>query len=173
MDISTCKRILVLGDSGRGKSTLSKLLSEKYNLKYVELDDIFWVKKYTEKRTNEEQIDLLRKILGEEESWIIEGSTRHLVSQCLEPADCIIHLSFKNILIQWYYVFKRGFVRRDSLKDSFNLCIHLFKKRYGFGNSKGKQSFKDIIKPFSEKVMEINSWKKINRLIGEREKRDV
>lgn len=165
MDISTCKRVVTLGDSGRGKSTLSKHLSGKYNLKYIELDDIFWLKKFTEKRTDEEQIGLLKDILAKENNWVIEGSTRHLVSLCLEQADCIIHLSFKNILIQWYYVLKRGFKRKDSLKESLNLCVHLFKKRYGLGNSKGKQSVRDMIKPFSEKVIELNSWEKINKLI--------
>ncbi|HRX44315.1 MAG TPA: hypothetical protein P5059_03645 [Candidatus Dojkabacteria bacterium] len=165
MNINNCKKILVLGDSGRGKSTLSKKLSDKYNLRYIELDDIFWIKKFTKKRTDEEQIKLLKEILANEEDWIIEGSTRHLVSVCLEVADCILHLSFKNILMQWFYVLRRGFARKDSIKESLNLCIHLYKKRYGLGNSKGKESVRNMIKPFSEKVIELDSWEKINRII--------
>lgn len=169
VDFRTSKKILVLGDSGRGNSTLSKNLSIKYNLKYIQLDDIFWKNKYTERRTDDEQIKLLKEMLTKEDNWIIEGSTRHLVSLCLESADCILHLSFKNIFIQWIYVLKRGFVRKDPLKESIDLCIHLFNKRYGLGNSRGKQSVRDMIKPFSEKVIELNSWEKINMLIDDKE----
>jgi adenylate kinase family enzyme len=165
MEIKNCKKFLILGDSGRGKSTLAQLLSKNLNIKNIELDDIFWVKKYSVRRTDEEQIELLQNILSKEDNWIIEGSTRHLVKECLKSADCILFLTFKNILSQWYHVFRRSYKRKDSLKETINLCIHLFKKRYGLGNSKGKQSLRERIEPYSEKTRKLNSWKEINSFV--------
>jgi adenylate kinase family enzyme len=90
MNVQNCKKILIVGDAGRGKSTLAKNLSQKLGIKHFELDDLFWLKKYSVKRTDDEQNKLVMDLLDKEYSWIIEGSTRHMVALCFDFADCII-----------------------------------------------------------------------------------
>jgi adenylate kinase family enzyme len=165
MNIQNCKKILIVGDAGKGKSTLAKNLSQRLGIKHFELDDLFWLKKYSLRRTNEEQIKLVSDLLNKESSWVIEGSTRHMVALCFDSADCIINLSFKNIFHQWYQIIKRNIQDKRSLKETFLFCVQVFKKRYGIGNSKGKKTVKEMIMPYTDKVIELDSWKEIDSLI--------
>jgi len=165
MNTEKYKKILIVGDAGRGKSTLAKNLSKKLGIKHFELDDIFWLKKYSIRRTNEEHIKLVMNLLDKESSWIIEGSTRHMVALCFDSADCIINLSFKNIFTQWNKIIKRNIKEKGSLKETYLFCVQVFKKRYGIGNSKGKKTIREMIIPYSDKVIELNSRKEIDNLI--------
>lgn len=165
MNIKDCKKILIVGDAGRGKSTLAKNLSKKLSIKHFELDDIFWLKKYSIKRTNEEHIKLIKDLLEKEKGWVIEGSTRHMVAQCFDSADCIINLSYPSIFNQWYHIIKRNIQRKKSFKETITFCIQVFKKRYGIGNSRGKTPIKEMLIPHSEKVITLNSWKEIDSFI--------
>lgn len=162
MNISNCKRILIVGDSGRGKSTLANALSEKLNIKHVELDDLFWIEKYTKRRTDEEHIALVKDILSKEKVWIIEGSTRHMVNLCLDDADYIINLVYKSIFSQWFYIIKRDIKRGSKLKQTFILCKHLFYNRYKLGYCKDKITIMEMLTGYDSKVIELKSWKEIN-----------
>lgn len=162
MDISKCKRILVVGDAGRGKSTLAKKLSVKLDLRHIELDAFFWVKKFTIRRDRDEQDEMVRKALKNEKEWVIEGTTRNMITLCVKSADCIFHLVYKDLPLQWFQIIKRGIRRKDSLKATFLLCKHVFNKKYGLGSSKGKKSIKKILNPYSQKVITLKSWKEIN-----------
>ncbi len=46
-DLGDIRRILIVGDSGRGKSTLAKSLSQKLNIKQYSTDDFFWKEKFS------------------------------------------------------------------------------------------------------------------------------
>lgn len=159
------KKFLIVGDAGRGKSTLAKKLSTKLNIKHFELDDIFWLEKYSIIRDKKEQIKLILDILNKESCWVIEGSTRYMVELCFDSADCIINLSFRSIFDQWYQIIKRNIQWKRSLKETVVFCIQVFKKRYGIGNSKGKIPVKEMLKPYSNKVIELDSWKKIDEFM--------
>lgn len=165
MNIRDCKRILIVGDSGRGKSTLAKRLSEELGIKHIELDDIFWEKKFTVKRSKEVMHSMVQDVLDSNYEWVIEGSTRSMVSMCMEGADCIIHLRFRFLLEQWFVVIRRGIKRGESLRENLYLCKHLFDKRFGLGNSKGKKSVKEIVSEYDDKVIELFSYKEIDGLL--------
>jgi adenylate kinase family enzyme len=66
-------KFFVLGVSGSGKTTLAKQLGKKYGLQVIELDDIFWVKKYTDMRSVQECETLLREKLSSLDGWVVEG----------------------------------------------------------------------------------------------------
>jgi adenylate kinase family enzyme len=165
MNIQNCKKILIVGDAGRGKSTLAKSLSKKLSIEHFELDDLFWLKKYSVKRTDEEHIRLVKNLLNKERDWIIEGSIRHMVALCFDSADCVIHLSFKSLFNQWYQIIKRNIQDKRPLKETYALCVQVFEKRYGIGKSKGKKTVKEMVMPYSTKLIELNSWKEIDNLL--------
>lgn len=70
------ERILFIGASGSGTSTLGKLLSEKIKVPHFDLDVFFWKSTkipYTEFRTKDELLKLVQKDLYSQRAWIISG----------------------------------------------------------------------------------------------------
>ena len=163
-DIIDCKRILIVGDSCRGKSTMADLLSKNLNIKHQDLDDFFYIKKFTIRREKQEQLDLVKTFLKENNEWIIEGTTRDMMCLCLKDADLIIHLWFKNLLSQLICITKRSFKRKENFWSYLNLCYTTVLKRYKLGKrNKGKLSVRELIREYSYKVINLNSWQDIEK----------
>lgn len=164
------RKILIVGDSGRGKSTLAKKLQEKIGVKHFELDDIYWEKKYTVPRDKEEQNKMVLDILNSNDMWIIDSANRRMSSLCFDSADIIIYLRYKNLLEQIINVWKRASTRRDKDErfiDTFKLTIHLIKKRYKLGSQKNRESLSETVKPFENKVLELYSFEDIDKFLEE------
>jgi len=85
------QRIYILGASGSGKSYLAKLVSDKLKIPCYDLDDVFWVKKYSKKLDEDKRVEELRKIV-KSKSWVIEGVYTSWVSEAVKSADLIIWL---------------------------------------------------------------------------------
>ncbi len=163
-DIKKLKRILIVGDTCRGKSTMGDFLSDKLNLRHMDLDDFFWIKKFTIKREKPKQLELVKQFLRENNEWIVEGTTRDMVSLCLEDADIVIHLWFKSILEQLVCITKRSIQREERFGPYFDLCFTTILKRYKLGKrNKGKASVKELISSYSDKVIDLNTWEKIEK----------
>lgn len=158
------KRILIIGASGRGKTTFAKKLSEKISIPYYETDDFFWKIKYSEPNDKEQSIKEIGKIY-DLDTWIVEGSTRHLMKGGLEKADVIFYFKFSNFLIQYYYIIKRAYIRGDSFKHLFDLLLHLTKKKYSIKYNGDKQTTEEMVKPFINKVVYFHKFKEINNYL--------
>ncbi len=52
------KKLLIFGPCGSGKSTTGRVLSKKYNVPFLEIDHMYWGKRYK----NEEEAELPRKV---------------------------------------------------------------------------------------------------------------
>ena len=162
-EIKNCKRILIVGDSGRGKSTMAKFLSKELGLKHIELDDIFWIKKFTERRSKEAQLEMVQEVLNKYDEWVIEGTTRHMVSLCMDDADLIIYLYFNNPFSEIFSILKRGYKRGDSFKSLIDLCYHRVLKRYKIGKERNDLSVGEIVKPYEDKLIRLSDWKSIEK----------
>ena len=114
------KKILIVGDSGRGKTTLAQNLSKKIKIKTYHLDDIYWKYKFTKVRERKKSIRLLKKIISKK-SWIVEGSVRYLIKPIISKSDVIIYLHHKNMLWQFFILFKRHIQRKDKRQQG-NEC---------------------------------------------------
>ncbi|MEI7777143.1 MAG: hypothetical protein WCI52_00890 [bacterium] len=155
-------KIIIIGDAGRGKTTLASRLSTKLGVKHYSTDDFYYEIKFTKPRNREEALGKIRKIYRED-TWIVEGTTQWLLEDGLDSSDVIIYLKYKNIFSQWWTIFKRHFKRGDeSFKGTFYLMRHVFYKRYGLGYKKGKPTHLDIIAPYKNKVVVLSSFKEIN-----------
>ena len=69
-------KIYIIGPVGSGKTTLSRLLSEKYSIESYELDKIVWDDDNGNiKRTDEEIAKMFNEIISKD-SWMIEDVGR-------------------------------------------------------------------------------------------------
>lgn len=93
------QRIVIIGATSSGKSTLAKFLATKFNLKYIDLDDLFW-----EPNWKKSELEVFReRVLSatQTESWAIAGNYR-VVSDIIWPkAQLIIWLDYSLPRILW------------------------------------------------------------------------
>ncbi len=164
-NITNFKRILIVGDSGRGKSTLAVSLSKKLKIKYYSTDDFYWKIKFTIPNDKHVSIKNISKIY-KQESWIVEGSTRSLIKEGIDKSDIIIHLVYPNLLSQFWYLFLRNLTRKnEKLINLLRLYRHLFYKRYKIGPQKDKVGLEEMLEPFKDKIVKLKSFGEINNFV--------
>ncbi|MFA6365369.1 MAG: hypothetical protein WCW78_03135 [Candidatus Paceibacterota bacterium] len=159
------KRILIVGDAGRGKSTFAERLSKKTGIPCCSTDDFYWKVKFTEPRDQQESVEQIKKIY-EKDEWIVDGSTRRLIQGGLEKADVIYHLTFPSILPQYYFLTTRYFKRKnEKITALFKMLRHVTYKKYKRGYGAHLPPLRDILKPYAYKVITLTSMREINKCI--------
>jgi len=158
-------RILIVGDSCRGKSTLASKISAKLGIPHHSTDDFYYEVKFSKVRDRKESIENIKKIF-QNEKWIIEGTTKHLIEHGLHSADKIIHLKYKNIPTQWAVLFKR-YLKKDgeTIGGLYKLMRHVLYKKYHLGYRKRKPTPTEIIDLHKHKVITLSSFKEIDEFI--------
>ena len=69
-------RIIVLGPSGTGKTTLARKLGEKLNIPYLHLDSVYWKKDW--QNIDKQEFDLyMRRYLTDNRRFVIDGNYRN------------------------------------------------------------------------------------------------
>lgn len=88
------KRIVIIGNSGSGKSVLAEEIGSANEIPVIHLDHLFWVPGgFNEKRSGEVvQAEIACK--KEESKWIVEGVFGELAERFLDRADYLIWLDF-------------------------------------------------------------------------------
>lgn len=99
MDLSKANKILIIGCSGGGKSTLSRCLAKKYNLPIIHLDVHFWKPNWQQTHT-EEWRDKVQELV-KQEKWIMEGTFSESFDLRFPLADAIIFLDMPRGLCLW------------------------------------------------------------------------
>lgn len=159
------QKILIVGDAGRGKSTLAKKLSERTNIKVYNTDDFYWETKYTKPRDKVLSKQAISSVY-QNESWIIDGSTHDLIKDGLSRADIIVHLRFKSVLLQYLALIKRHFGRSDErFIDLLKLLRHVTYKRYKIGYKKYDETTTELLHSYHDKVVTLDSYKQIENFI--------
>ncbi|MFM5338479.1 AAA family ATPase [Aeromonas enteropelogenes] len=86
------KRILIIGNSGSGKSWLAAQLAERLNIREVNLDTIVWQPGGFNPKRPQHEIDLAIQTLAQESSWVVEGVFGALAEQLIDAADTLLFL---------------------------------------------------------------------------------
>lgn len=97
------KRIVILGPTGSGKTTLGHKLASRLGLKPVDLDDLHW-KPASEgawqNRTTEEML-ALAQIAAAEEKWVIMGNYSKVKDAIWPRADVFIWINYSFPRVFW------------------------------------------------------------------------
>ena len=94
------KKIAVVGIGGSGKSYFARKLAEETGLPLFHMDALFW-KGNWEAVPEVEYIEAQRKLLAENNRWIIEGYVDEALADRLKEADLIIYLDYPGPLCFW------------------------------------------------------------------------
>lgn len=112
-------RISIIGGAGTGKTTLSNLLSKKYNLPVTHIDGIHHLKNW-QVRDKAERDKIILDIV-EKEKWIIDGTYKDTIKQRLEKSDLIIWLDYSTFA-QLKGILKRFFKNPGKEKPEIPGC---------------------------------------------------
>jgi adenylate kinase family enzyme len=85
-------KIILLGNAGAGKSTLSKKLIAKHPTARLSLDEVAF-QDGTERRPLQDSIEDVKRWIADNESWIIEGCYAEIIEPLLESCDELIFLN--------------------------------------------------------------------------------
>jgi adenylate kinase family enzyme len=167
MKITDYKNIFVYGDAGRGKTTLSKKISEYLDYPILHLDDVYWEEWLTKERDKGEQGQMIIEFLDANCKWVIEGCTRSRHKAFLHDVDLIIYLKYKNIFQQLFTVWKRAKDRNEPFHQVMSFSINLIKKNYKLGKYKNKPNFKESISEYNGDMIEFSSFEEIDNFVKE------
>lgn len=85
------KRIFILGTVGSGKSYLGRKISALVSARHYDLDDIYWEKKFTNRRKPLERNQILSRAI-KDKKWIIGGVYTSWTSEAIKKADLVVLL---------------------------------------------------------------------------------
>ena len=90
-------RIIIIGYSASGKSTLAKTLGEIFNIPVLYLDKVNFLPNWKE-RSREESKEIVEKFINDNENFIIEGNySKFAFDLRMKISDKIIFLDFDRI----------------------------------------------------------------------------
>lgn len=93
------KRVLVIGCSGGGKSTLARKLGEKLGLPVVHLDVLFWKPGWVESSYDEFRPKVAAAVA--EDRWVIDGNFSRTFDIRLPRADTIVWVDQPRRVCLW------------------------------------------------------------------------
>ena len=111
-------KIYIIGPPASGKTTLSKVLSKKYNIKSYELDKLVFDDDNNHIRRDDETIKKMFSDILSKDSFIIEDVGRSKFVKGLEKCDKIYYINIKKRDI-YKRVIRRWFNRRKG-KEEYN-----------------------------------------------------
>lgn len=115
MDTFPYKRILVIGTTSSGKSTLANRIAEKISADFIELDSLHWEPNWVEAPD-----ELFREYVEKATSsqvWVVAGNY-HVVRDIIWPrAEAIIWLDYPFHIVFWRLLTRtiRRLMRREKL----------------------------------------------------------
>jgi len=91
-------RIIIFGNSGSGKSSLARRLSDGKGIAHLDLDEVAWQKDLATTRLPvDESVELIDAFTAANPNWVIEGCYASLIEYVAEQAT---KLYFMNLPVQ-------------------------------------------------------------------------
>ena len=121
-------RINIVETTGCGKSTFGRLLAEKMNAPYIQLDELHWKPNWTES-TDEELFPKLEHALSSDR-WVLDGNYTRTIPIAWKRVQTVIYLDLP-FLIVLYRIIRRSLLRGIKNEELWHgnketLWKHLF-----------------------------------------------
>lgn len=154
-------KIYIIGPVGSGKTTLSEILSKKYNIKKYELDKIVWDDENGNiKRTDDEIHRLFNKVINNK-SWIIEDVGRKKFIDGIKKADIVYYLNLPKIIIYKRCISRWIKQRLEKEKHNYKPTLKSLLEMLGWAN----QDFKNK----NEKIERIINYSKKYKILKKKD----
>ena len=173
--IESLKRIVIVGTSCSGKTTLAKNLAQALGVKHIELDSIYWLPGWVG-RPKEEFRNLVEKEVAAD-LWVLDGNYSKTRDIVWKRATTIIWLNYSFPLVAYQALrrttqriftreilysqnretFKQAFMSRDSILLWVLTTFHRLRRDY--------PSLLQVISSGETKVIVFQNPKKTNEFL--------
>lgn len=89
------ERVLLIGNTGAGKTTFGKALAEKTGLPLVHLDSLYWCGEWD--HLSREEFDRVLQAELEKPRWILDGNFNRTISHRLKYCDTVFYFDFPTV----------------------------------------------------------------------------
>ncbi len=89
-------RVLVIGATASGTTTLARALANRWSVPHADTDDYFWVPTdppYTEKRPEADRLRLMEEMFLPRRAWVLSGSVMGWGEPLLDHVDVLVFCS--------------------------------------------------------------------------------
>ena len=109
------QRVVVVGTTSSGKSTLAKQIADRFGMDYIELDALHWEPNWTPAWLEDFRARV--ETATNSKSWIVAGNYRIVRDLVWPKAEAIIWLDYSFLFIFWRLTVRtiRRSVRREEL----------------------------------------------------------
>lgn len=161
------QKIIIIGYSGSGKSTMAQKLARQYSCEVLHLDCVHWLPNWQE-REKEDEESIVSEFMDSHKSWVIEGNYKSVCwDRRMGEATQIIFLDFPAVICL-YRAFRRYFTYRGKVRESITqgceekidmefLWWILHKGR----NKMHKRKFRSLCKSYSDKAVVLKNPKAV------------
>jgi adenylate kinase family enzyme len=112
------KRIIVVGTTGAGKTTLARELAQRLGYPHIELDAMYWGPNWTPAPTDIFRAQVARALSAE--AWVADGNYRKARDVIWARADTLVWLDYALPVIMWQLLRRavKRIVTREELWGS-------------------------------------------------------
>ncbi|ACP25072.1 putative DNA topology modulation FlaR protein [Sinorhizobium fredii NGR234] len=98
--LSRAKRILVIGCSGGGKTTLARWLSARFDLPFVSMDqEFFWLPGWVSRARAEQRTLIAARV--DEPRWVMDGTNPSSFDLRMPRTDVVVWVRMPRLLCLW------------------------------------------------------------------------
>lgn len=158
------KKVVIIGSSGVGKSTLARKLGKILKIEVFHLDRYFWQPKW-KKKPREARCQILKELV-QKDQWIIEGNYLDTSDIRLKAADTIIFLDAPGFICFWRVLYRYLRYRKRQRPDLAEGCpeklgAYFILKVLGFPSVKRKGLYALLSELESEKCVYVLHSKRV------------
>ena len=110
MSPASCKRVMIFGLPGSGKSTCASQLGRLLDLPVEHLDRSFFLENWKE-RDHDEFLQIQKEMVAKD-AWIIDGNALRSLEMRFCRADVVLYFHLNRVLCLWRLL--KRLVRKDS-----------------------------------------------------------
>ena len=114
------QRIMIMGGSGSGKSTIARQIGELLNLPVVHMDTIWWQPGWV--ATPKEEAYARSMAAADAPEWVFDGNMSKTRDYRLARADTVIYLDFNRCICLWRVMKRRVMYHGKSRPDMTQGC---------------------------------------------------
>ena len=163
IDFNSINKILIIGGTGMGKSTLADKLGKELNIPVCHIDAIHFKENWIEREAKERDEIIRRKI--NEPKWILDGLYKSTLKESIEKADLVVILWFSK-LTQLKGIIKRHIKNYGKERNDIPGCVDKLDAkfiRFNLDFKKNNKSTVENILRENNKILIFKKQKQLNK----------